>query len=159
MPGLVAYGVPGKWLTPDVTSEVTTIVADDDTVAVEWVTSGSQSGGMLLPDGSEIPGTGRPVRWTGCGMWTVEDGKFIAGRIYYDQWAPFKAMGCHAGSYGPSPVRRTGKPRARRARAPSAGSSAGSPAGDRPCGPAHRGREGGLDSRRSAVSAPPWPVP
>ena len=49
---------------------------------------------MLLPDGTEIPGTGHPVRWTGCGMWTVEDDRFATGRIYYDQLAPYMSLGC-----------------------------------------------------------------
>lgn len=49
---------------------------------------------MLLPDGTEIPGTGHPVRWTGCGMWTVEDDKFVTGRIYYDQLAAYMSLGC-----------------------------------------------------------------
>ena len=29
---------------------------------------------MLLPDGTEIPGTGHPVRWTGCGLMRTEPG-------------------------------------------------------------------------------------
>ncbi|OPG11385.1 hypothetical protein B1L11_20415 [Microbispora sp. GKU 823] len=79
---------------PDLTTEVTTMRVRGDTIAVEWVTSGSQSGVMLLPDGTEIPGTGRPVSWTGCGMWTVEDGRFATGRIYYDQLRAYMSLGC-----------------------------------------------------------------
>ncbi len=79
---------------PDLTTEVTTMRVHGDTIAVEWVTSGSQTGVMLLPDGTEIPGTGRPVSWTGCGMWTVEDGRFATGRIYYDQLGAYMSLGC-----------------------------------------------------------------
>ncbi|MGW5265986.1 nuclear transport factor 2 family protein [Microbispora sp. NPDC004025] len=88
---------------PDLTTEVTTTQVRGDTIAVEWVTSGSQAGGMLLPDGTEIPGTGHPVRWTGCGMWTVEDGRFVTGRIYYDQLAPYMSLGCRLVQTEPGP--------------------------------------------------------
>ncbi|WP_432925142.1 nuclear transport factor 2 family protein [Microbispora sp. CA-135349] len=81
-------------IVPDLTTEVTTMLVHGDSIAVEWVTSGSQAGGMPLPDGTEIPGTGHHVRWTGCGMWTVEDDRFVTGRIYYDQLGAYMSLGC-----------------------------------------------------------------
>lgn len=79
---------------PDLKTRVTTMLVQGDTLAVEWVTSGIQSGTMLLPDGTEIPGTGSPICWTGCAVWTVEDGKFLTGRIYYDQLNVYISRGC-----------------------------------------------------------------
>ncbi|RGA00425.1 nuclear transport factor 2 family protein [Microbispora triticiradicis] len=79
---------------PDLTTRVITISVCGDTVSVEWVTSGTQTGEMLLPDGTVIPGTGRPVFWRGCGMWSVEDGRFVTGRIYYDQLRAYMSLGC-----------------------------------------------------------------
>lgn len=93
---------------PDLTTKVTTMLVHGDTIAVEWVTSGSQAGGMLLPNGTEIPGTGHPVSLAGCGMWTVEDGRFATGRIYYDQLHAYMSLGCRLVQTEPAPPRDQG---------------------------------------------------
>ncbi|MEU6411868.1 nuclear transport factor 2 family protein [Microbispora sp. NPDC046933] len=92
---------------PDLTSRVTTLLVHDDTVAAEWVTSGTQTGEMLLPDGTVIPGTGCPVSWTGCGMWTVEDGRFVTGRVYYDQLGAYLSLGCRLAQNKPGSAAAT----------------------------------------------------
>ncbi|MEU6431925.1 nuclear transport factor 2 family protein [Microbispora sp. NPDC046973] len=80
---------------PDMHNETTTWAVLDDTIVTEWTFSGTHTGPLLLPGGTEIMGTGRRVVLPAAGAYTMgDDGAFASGRVYYDQLAFYRQTGC-----------------------------------------------------------------
>jgi hypothetical protein len=46
---------------------------------------GTNTGPLSMPSGETLPATGRSVRLRGCDVATVENGRIIEHRIYFDQ--------------------------------------------------------------------------
>jgi ketosteroid isomerase-like protein len=55
-----------------------------DTVIVEGLYSGTQTGPLATPDGGEIPATGRSFTFPYVDILRAEDGRFIEHRVYWD---------------------------------------------------------------------------
>ena len=55
-----------------------------DTIIVEGVYSGTQSGPLATPDGSEIPATGRSFSFPYVDILRAREGKFVEHRVYWD---------------------------------------------------------------------------
>jgi steroid delta-isomerase-like uncharacterized protein len=68
----------------DATYVVDSFFADGDTFADEWTFTGTNTGPLLLPDGTEIPATGRRVEIKGMEYVRVRDGKIVVDNLYYD---------------------------------------------------------------------------
>ncbi|MGW5264493.1 ester cyclase [Microbispora sp. NPDC004025] len=80
---------------PDMHNVTTARAVLDDTVVVEWTFRGTHTGVLLLPGGTEITGSGRPVVFPAAGAYTMgDDGVFASGRVYYDQLAFYHQTGC-----------------------------------------------------------------
>ncbi|XVQ87841.1 ester cyclase [Microbispora siamensis] len=78
---------------PDLRNEITAWTVLDDTIIAEWTFSGTHTGALMLPDGTEITGTGRRVVFPAASAYTAEDGAFSSGRVYYDQLAMYRQTG------------------------------------------------------------------
>ncbi|MEW9527324.1 ester cyclase [Microbispora sp. NPDC049125] len=78
---------------PDLRYEIRRCAVHEDGVVVEWTISGTHLGPLTLPGGLEAEGSGRVVAWQGCSAYSVEEGAFVSGRIYYDQLALYRQMG------------------------------------------------------------------
>jgi predicted ester cyclase len=63
---------------------VTSFVEQDDAFADEWTFVGTQTGPFPLPDGTELPPTGRRVQVKGMEFVQMRDGKIIVDNLYYD---------------------------------------------------------------------------
>src|SRR5262245_64610054 len=50
----------------------------------EWLFEGTHTGPFVLPDGTEIPPTGKRVEIRGMELVEVRDGKIVANNLYYD---------------------------------------------------------------------------
>jgi hypothetical protein len=75
---------------PNLSVDVTTALADEDTVVAIWTMSGDNTAAASVEDGDEvIPPSGRPIETTGVGTFTVNDGK-IADAVY--RWYPLGAL-------------------------------------------------------------------
>lgn len=73
-----------KTSVPDATGEVTRVLTDGTTTAVEVVWTGTQTGPMDMGGGSEFPASGLPFT-TWATMWTRwEDGKAAEERHHMD---------------------------------------------------------------------------
>ena len=59
-------------------------VEADDTFADEWTFTGTNTGPLRLPDGSEVQPTGKPVEIKGMELVEVRDGKIVVDNLYYD---------------------------------------------------------------------------
>ena len=67
-----------KGAFPDITiSEIAHQVASEDDVVTEFTARGTHTGPMATPAG-ELPPTGRPVTFTVCEVWRVENGKLAS---------------------------------------------------------------------------------
>ncbi|HEU5405820.1 MAG TPA: ester cyclase, partial [Gaiellaceae bacterium] len=51
------------------------------------------TGPFRLPDGSEVPATGRPVEIKGMELVEVRDGKIVVDNLYYDFMAAVSQLG------------------------------------------------------------------
>ena len=78
---------------PDAKYVVETFVAEDETFADEWTFTGTNTGPFRLPDGSEVPATGRPVEIKGMEFVEVRDGKIVVDNLYYDFMAAVAELG------------------------------------------------------------------
>ena len=71
----------------DIAHRYTSYVEDDDAFADEFVFIGTHTGPLVLPDGSELPATGRRVEMPGMEYVKMRDGKVIVDNLYYDNLA------------------------------------------------------------------------
>ncbi|HET7354146.1 MAG TPA: ester cyclase [Gaiellaceae bacterium] len=78
---------------PDAKYVVESFVEDDDKFADEWTFTGTNTGPFRLPDGSEVPATGRPVEIKGMEFVEVRDGKIVVDNLYYDFMAAVAQLG------------------------------------------------------------------
>jgi steroid delta-isomerase-like uncharacterized protein len=89
--GQILHGPDGArqflqaWATafPDSEVETTTVVADDDGVAMEFIGRGTHSGPLASPTG-DIPPTGKHVETPFVQMLQFRDGKITRARLYFD---------------------------------------------------------------------------
>ncbi|MFE9767957.1 ester cyclase [Streptomyces sp. NPDC005808] len=56
-----------------------------DTAIDEGFYTGTNTGPLPLPSGETLPATGKSVRIRGCDIATVEDGRIVSYRLYFDQ--------------------------------------------------------------------------
>jgi len=78
---------------PDAKYVVDSFVEDDETFADEWTFTGTNTGPLRLPDGTEVPATGKPVEIKGMEYVEVRDGKIVVDNLYYDFLAAVAQLG------------------------------------------------------------------
>ena len=78
---------------PDAKYVVESFVENSDKFADEWTFTGTNTGPFRLPDGSEVPATGRPVEIKGMELVEVRDGKIVVDNLYYDFMAAVAQLG------------------------------------------------------------------
>lgn len=78
---------------PDARYVVESFVEDGDRFADEWTFTGTNTGPLRLPDGTEIPATGKPVQIKGMELVEVRDGKIVVDNLYYDFMAAVSQLG------------------------------------------------------------------
>jgi predicted ester cyclase len=59
-------------------------VEQGDAFADEWYFAGTHSGPFRLPDGTQLPPTGRRVELHGMELVKLRDGKIVVDNLYYD---------------------------------------------------------------------------
>jgi steroid delta-isomerase-like uncharacterized protein len=78
---------------PDARYVVESFVGEGDTFADEWTFTGTNTGPLRLPDGSEVPPTGRSVEIKGMELVKVREGKLVVDNLYYDFLAAVAQLG------------------------------------------------------------------
>jgi steroid delta-isomerase-like uncharacterized protein len=78
---------------PDIDWTVLSFVEQGDTFADEWSFVATHTGPFQLPDGTEIPPTGRRVELRGMELVVVRDGKIVVDNLYYDNAAVVAQLG------------------------------------------------------------------
>jgi steroid delta-isomerase-like uncharacterized protein len=72
---------------PDAAYTVASFVEQGDSFADEWTFTGTHTGPFTLPDGTELPATGKRVEISGMELVQVRDGKIVVDNLYYDNMA------------------------------------------------------------------------
>jgi steroid delta-isomerase-like uncharacterized protein len=78
---------------PDAKYVVESFVEEGDRFADEWTFTGTNTGPFRLPDGTEVPATGRPAEIKGMEFVEVRDGKIVVDNLYYDFMAAVFQLG------------------------------------------------------------------
>ena len=78
---------------PDATYTVASFVEQDGAFADEWTFTGTQTGPFVLPDGSQLPPTGKQVAVKGMELVQVRNGKIVVDNLYYDPAAGLIQLG------------------------------------------------------------------
>jgi steroid delta-isomerase-like uncharacterized protein len=78
---------------PDAKYVVNSFFAAGDKFGDEWTFTGTNTGPLRLPDGSEIPATGKPVEIKGMEYVEVRDRKIVVDNLYYDFMAAVAQLG------------------------------------------------------------------
>jgi steroid delta-isomerase-like uncharacterized protein len=71
----------------DLNHTVRSFVEQGDLFADEWTFVGTHTGSFRLPDGTELPPTGKRVEIRGMEVVRVRDGKIVLNSLYYDTMA------------------------------------------------------------------------
>lgn len=78
---------------PDIDFGFTSLVEQDDAFADEWWFVGTHTGPLVLPDGTELPATGKRVEMKGMELVRVRDGKIVVDNLYYDNLSVAAQLG------------------------------------------------------------------
>ena len=78
---------------PDAKYVVESFVEEGDKFADEWTFTGTNTGPFRLPDGTEVPATGRPVELKGMELVEVRNGEIVVDNLYYDFMAALAQLG------------------------------------------------------------------
>lgn len=78
---------------PDAAYTVGSFVEQGDSFADEWTFAGTHTGPFLLPDGTQLPPTGKRLEIKGMELVQVRNGKIIIDNLYYDAMAILAQFG------------------------------------------------------------------
>ena len=77
----------------DIAWTVESFLEQADLFADEWTFAGTQTGPFVLPDGSELPPTGKRVVVKGMELCRVREGMIVIDNLYYDNLAIAAQLG------------------------------------------------------------------
>jgi predicted ester cyclase len=72
---------------------VGSFVEQDNSFADEWTFAGTHTGPFQLPDGTQLPPTGKRLEIRGMELVQVRDGKIVIDNLYYDSMAILVRLG------------------------------------------------------------------
>ncbi|HTT50399.1 MAG TPA: ester cyclase [Streptosporangiaceae bacterium] len=78
---------------PDRAMTIDVIVEQGDTIAAEWTWAGTHTGPLVLPDGTELPPTGKRVEGKGMDLAQLRGGKAAVLHQYWDNMALARQLG------------------------------------------------------------------
>ena len=90
--------IRGSWAEqmasfPGAQVETVTEIEEGDTIATEFVYRGTNNGALKLPDGSELPATGKTIEIPGAIIAKVANGQIVSETMYFDNMATYAALG------------------------------------------------------------------
>ena len=77
----------------DLVYTVRSFVEQGDAFADEWTMAGTHTGPITLPDGTQIPPTGRLVEIRGMEYVLLREGKIVIDNLYYDNVSLLAQLG------------------------------------------------------------------
>jgi steroid delta-isomerase-like uncharacterized protein len=95
---ILAYLQAGDTAFSETRNETSRLIEEGDTVVAECTWRATHSGPLPMPDGREIPATGRMVEFPVVSVLTVRDGKIVSERDYFDMAAVMSQLGLMPGN-------------------------------------------------------------
>jgi predicted ester cyclase len=89
---LEAWG-RSKAAFPDDSVAIDVVVEQGDTVASEYTWAGTHTGPLTMPDGTEVPPTGKRAECKCMDLVHVRDGRLAMHHMYYDSMAVIGQLG------------------------------------------------------------------
>ena len=83
---------------PDGTLTLDVLVEQGDTLADEWTIVGTHTGPLVMPDGTELPPTGKRIELKGMELVQLRGGKIAVHRLYWDNMAVAGQLGVLPGA-------------------------------------------------------------
>lgn len=77
----------------DIAHRVESFVEQGDSFADEWTFVGTHTGPFPLPDGGQVPPTGKRLEIRGMELVVLRDGKIVVDNLYYDNVAVLAQLG------------------------------------------------------------------
>lgn len=77
----------------DLHHRVTSYIEQGDAFADEWVFVGTHTGPLVLPDGTELPATGKRIEVPGMELVRMRDGQIVLDNLYYDNVTVAEQLG------------------------------------------------------------------
>ena len=90
---LLDYWTREKNAFPDSNVEMVRSIEQGDIVAGEWTWSGTHQGPFALPDGTEVPATGKRVEVAGAEIVRFTGDKVAEHNLYFDNMAAMAQLG------------------------------------------------------------------
>jgi steroid delta-isomerase-like uncharacterized protein len=81
----------------DIRLETTRLIEEGDTAVAEWRWQGTHTAAIAMPDGTEIPPTGKAVEISAVTVMTVRDRKVTRQRVYFDNVGMMSQLGLMPG--------------------------------------------------------------
>jgi steroid delta-isomerase-like uncharacterized protein len=78
---------------PDVVHTVRSFIGEGEAFADEWTFTGTHTGPFVLPNGTEVPPTGKRLEVQGMEVVELRDGKIVVNTLYYDMMSVLAQMG------------------------------------------------------------------
>ena len=78
---------------PDIAWKVESYVEQGDSFADEWSFVATHTGPLELPDGTELPPSGRQIALRGMEFVQMRDGKIVIDNLYYDNLSVMVQLG------------------------------------------------------------------
>jgi steroid delta-isomerase-like uncharacterized protein len=82
----------------DISMETSLLIEEDETVAAEYMWRATNTGPLTMPDGTQIPATGKKIDVPIVSVVTVRDGKIVHWRDYFDSASMMTQLGLMPGS-------------------------------------------------------------
>ena len=90
---ILEYWRLDKAANPDRTVTTDVTVEQGDIIATEWTWAATNTGLIVMPDGTKVPPTGNRVETKGMDLTQMRDGKAAAQRMYWDNMAVARQLG------------------------------------------------------------------
>jgi steroid delta-isomerase-like uncharacterized protein len=78
---------------PDVWMDTSLLIEEGETVVGEWIFRATHTAPLPMPNGGEIPATGKTVELPGASICELRDGKIAVRRDYFDFDLVLKQLG------------------------------------------------------------------
>lgn len=78
---------------PDCTLTIDALIEQGDTIMAEWTWAGTNTGPLVLRDGTQVPPTGKRVELKGMELAQMREGKISVYHMYWDGLAILRQLG------------------------------------------------------------------
>lgn len=78
---------------PDCTLTIDALIEQGDTIVTEWTWVGTNTGPLVLRDGTEVPPTSKRVELKGMELAQIRGGKISVYHMYWDELAILRQLG------------------------------------------------------------------